>query len=98
MSEILFYILDSSFWMWVICIMLVCIAIAVYTDELPINNRLAKIITLIFLCLLAWGAGSMARENGITNCVNNIIKADYEGNYLGYHLPYNTVRAICENN
>lgn len=96
MGEILLYILGSSFWMWVICIIFICLAIGVYTDEMPIKNSIVKVITIIFLVLLAWGSGSVAHENGINNCVNDILKADTETNYSGYHLSYGTIRAICE--
>lgn len=96
MGEILFYILSSSFWMWVVCIIFVCLAIGVYTDEMPIKNSIVKVITIIFLALLAWGSGSVAHENRINNCVNDILKADTETNYSGYYLSSDVVRAICE--
>ena len=57
MGEVLFYILDSSFWMWVICIIFACLAIGVYIDEIPIKNNIIKIITVVLLALLAWGVG-----------------------------------------
>lgn len=96
MGEILFYILDSSFWMWVICIIFACLAIGVYIDEIPIKNNIIKIITVVLLALLAWGSGSVAHENRINNCVNDILKANAESNYSGEYLSYDTIRAICE--